>query len=131
MSLVAAFLEARATLGLEDGPVDGAALKRAYRKKVLEHAPDRDPEGFRRVRDAFELLGDPRERAQAMLLGRLPALDPPAPPPLSPDAPMQSGAAALALLRALAGHLDAALLLTPERTAKKPAKKNPKGPKSP
>ena len=42
-------------LGLQ-GPVPHAALKRAYLKSVRRHPPERDPEGFRRVRDAFEWL---------------------------------------------------------------------------
>jgi hypothetical protein len=38
------------------GPVPQSALKRAYLKAVRKHPPERDPEGFRRVRDAFEWL---------------------------------------------------------------------------
>ncbi len=42
-------------LGLA-GPVPPAALKRAYLKAVRKHPPERDPDGFRRVRDAYEWL---------------------------------------------------------------------------
>jgi len=47
--------EARAILGLE-GPVSPDELKRAYLKSVKAHSPERDPEGFRRVREAFDWL---------------------------------------------------------------------------
>ena len=44
-------------LGLE-APTSAEQVRRAYLKAVRIHSPERDPEGFRRVRDAYELLKD-------------------------------------------------------------------------
>ena len=33
---------------------DEAAIKKAYAARIREHRPDRDPEGFRAVRAAYE-----------------------------------------------------------------------------
>lgn len=37
-------------------PTSEEAIRRAYLKGVRAHPPERDPEGFRRVREAYELL---------------------------------------------------------------------------
>lgn len=50
-------------------------IRAAYLRKVKEHPPDRSPAEFERVRDAYELLRDPRRRAQQILL----CMDPDAP----------------------------------------------------
>lgn len=42
---------------------DARAIKRAYHKLLKRHKPDSDPEGFRRLRDAFEVASE----AEAML----------------------------------------------------------------
>ncbi|HEX2870775.1 MAG TPA: J domain-containing protein [Polyangiaceae bacterium] len=42
-------------LGLSGEPTP-ADVRRAYLRQVKAHPPERDPEGFRRVREAFELL---------------------------------------------------------------------------
>jgi hypothetical protein len=97
MTLLSPFEEARASLGLGTGEVDEAAIKRAYRKAVAEHPPDRDPEVFRRVREAYELLRDPCASARTMLLQPLPQVPPPAPPEVPPPPPR--GGIALTLLR--------------------------------
>jgi hypothetical protein len=39
-------------------PTSAEAIRRAYLRSVRAHPPERDPEGFRRVRDAYELLKD-------------------------------------------------------------------------
>ncbi|GEM_PF-2856705 len=39
-------------------------LKRAYCRAVRQHPPEADPEGFRRIREAWETLNDPRSRSQ-------------------------------------------------------------------
>ena len=44
------------------------AIRAAYLKKVKEHPPDRDPEAFERIRDAYETLRYPRRRIQSDLL---------------------------------------------------------------
>jgi hypothetical protein len=42
-------------LGLAPG-AERAAIKRAYAVLLKQHRPDQDPEGFRRIRDAYEWL---------------------------------------------------------------------------
>ncbi|NOY91149.1 MAG: J domain-containing protein [Deltaproteobacteria bacterium] len=46
--------EARELLEL-GADADGRAIRRAYLRAVKRHSPERDPEGFARVREAFEL----------------------------------------------------------------------------
>ena len=43
-------------------------IRAAYLRKVKEYPPDRAPREFERVRDAYEMLRDPRSRTRAMLL---------------------------------------------------------------
>ncbi|HEV2960684.1 MAG TPA: DnaJ domain-containing protein [Candidatus Angelobacter sp.] len=43
-------------------------IRAAYLQKVKEFPPDRSPAEFERVRDAYEKLRDPRQRARNMLL---------------------------------------------------------------
>jgi curved DNA-binding protein CbpA len=50
-------------------------IRAAYLRQVKEHSPERDPEGFERVRDAYAVLRDPQRRTQRLLL----AADPEAP----------------------------------------------------
>jgi hypothetical protein len=110
MSVLDLFSRAREVL--EVGPEeDAAAVKRAYRRKVHAHPPDTDPEGFRRVRGAFELLSDPGAHAEAILLRPTPAVA--APPALAPRAPLPPGALPLAILRVIASQLDADELCRP------------------
>ena len=44
-------------------------IRTAYLERVKEFPPDRAPEGFERIRDAYDALRDPRTRAKAMLFG--------------------------------------------------------------
>jgi hypothetical protein len=97
MSLTTPFEEARAALGLGPAEHDAAVIKQAYRRAVAKHPPDVDPDAFRRVRDAYELLRDPWARAKEVLHRPLPQVPPPAPPAEPTAAP--PGAAAVALLR--------------------------------
>ena len=108
MSVVQPYLEARAALGVtpEASPSD---VKSAYRRLVLEHPPDTDPEGFRQIRDAYELLTDTGVRAREILLRPLPAVAPPSLP--DPGGDTARGATAIALLRAVAARLDTNALL--------------------
>jgi curved DNA-binding protein CbpA len=50
-------------------------IRAAYLRKVKQFPPDRNPVEFERVRDAYELLRDRRQRMRRLLL----ALDPQAP----------------------------------------------------
>lgn len=69
-----------------------AEVRLAYLQLVRAHPPERDPEGFKRVREAYEVLRSPRKRAEVTLLelGDLSlALDPAtlreSPPPPPPE----------------------------------------------
>lgn len=53
-------------LGIAPGAGD-EAIREAYLGKVKAHPPDREPEAFERVRDAYEALKDPRSRARRVL----------------------------------------------------------------
>ena len=61
-----------AVLGLEPG-TQADAVRARYAALVKKHPPDRDPDAFQRIRDAFARLGDPRNVARERLFG---------PPPL-------------------------------------------------
>ena len=61
-----------AVLGLDES-ADDAAVRAAYLAAVRRSPPDRDPEGFRRIRAAYEALRDKERRLALRLFG---------PPPL-------------------------------------------------
>jgi len=68
------FSDPRAVLAV--GPeADDEQIRAAYLRKIKEYPPDRCPEEFERVRDAYELLRDRRQRSQLTLL----SCDPEAP----------------------------------------------------
>ncbi len=46
---------------------DDDGLRRAYLKKIREYPPDRDPEAFERIRDAYDILSNPLNRVRAQL----------------------------------------------------------------
>lgn len=50
-------------------------IRAAYLLKVKEYPPDRSPEQFERIRDAYQMLRDRRQRARHLLF----AVDPRAP----------------------------------------------------
>ena len=43
-------------------------IRAAYLRKVKEHPPERSPEEFEKIRDAYETLKDPRVRMRNLLL---------------------------------------------------------------
>ena len=45
------------------------AVRAAYLRKVQEHPPDRDPDLFEQIRDAYQLMRDPALRARSILEG--------------------------------------------------------------
>jgi curved DNA-binding protein CbpA len=113
------FAEAREVLGVpHDG--DAQVIRRAYRKAVAASPPDRDPEGFRRIRDAYELLSDPLARAEKILFHPVPH----EPPPPLPQLPVSSapGPLCLSLLRAALGRMtrDAILGAPSDKKGAKP-----------
>jgi hypothetical protein len=57
----------RDILGVPEGAGD-AEIHAAYLRKVKEHPPDRSPEEFEKIRDAYQALRDPRRRTREMLL---------------------------------------------------------------
>jgi len=61
-------------------------IRRAYFQLVREHPPEREPEQFKRIRAAYEILRDPLQRAEWDLFV---AIQPPPPlpsrRPLKPD----------------------------------------------
>jgi curved DNA-binding protein CbpA len=59
-----------AVLGLEP-TVDPAAIKQAYFAALRQHPPHTDPEGFRRVRTAYEALATAKERSRTYWLAPL------------------------------------------------------------
>jgi curved DNA-binding protein CbpA len=62
-----------AVLGLEE-TADDEAVRAAYLAALRTSPPDRDPEGFRRIRAAYEALQD-KERRLALRLFGPPPLD--------------------------------------------------------
>lgn len=57
-------------IGTEAGQEE---IRSAYLSKVKEFPPDRAAREFERVRDAYEMLGDPRQRIRSMLMAGNPA----------------------------------------------------------
>jgi curved DNA-binding protein CbpA len=53
-------------LGVESNATE-AEIKQAYFALVREHSPERDPEGFKRIRAAYEKLRAGGERAETDL----------------------------------------------------------------
>jgi curved DNA-binding protein CbpA len=62
-----------AVLGLDE-TADDAAIRAAYLAALRDSPPDRDPEGFRRIREAYEALRNTESRLALRLFG---------PPPLA------------------------------------------------
>ncbi len=60
-----------AALGIEE-TADDAAVRAAYLAAVRRSPPDRDPEGFRRVREAYEAVRDEERRLALRLFGPAP-----------------------------------------------------------
>lgn len=60
-----------AILGLDDTAND-EAVRAAYLAAVRRSPPDRDPEGFRRIRAAYEALRDAESRLALRLFGPAP-----------------------------------------------------------
>ena len=60
-------MDAIEVLGLPENAGD-EDIRAAYLRKVKEHPPDRSPEEFEKIRDAYETLRDPRKRMRSMML---------------------------------------------------------------
>jgi len=60
-----------AVLGIEE-TADDDEVRAAYLAAVRRSPPDRDPEGFRRVREAYEAVRDEERRLALRLFGPVP-----------------------------------------------------------
>jgi curved DNA-binding protein CbpA len=67
-------MDAREVLGIPSQAGD-EEIRAAYLRKVKEHPPEQSPAEFERIRDAYEILRDPRRRIR----DRLFSADPHAP----------------------------------------------------
>jgi curved DNA-binding protein CbpA len=65
-------VDAREILGISRQAGD-EEIRAAYLRKVKEHPPERSPEEFEKVRDAYQTLRDPRRRMRDVLLYPNPA----------------------------------------------------------
>ncbi len=57
-------------LGIDPAVDDDEEIRKAYLRAVRDHPPDRDGEGFQRVRRAFETLRDRSARVDMKLFPR-------------------------------------------------------------
>lgn len=105
MNLFEVFQSAYEEFDLEIG-ADARSVKRAYRMKIKAHPPDKDPERFRKIRKAYELITEPYEPVHNLLNHPTPLIDPPKKPKVS--APPEIYAL---LLRRIAQKIDAKDLL--------------------
>jgi curved DNA-binding protein CbpA len=55
-----------------DPTADDEAVRAAYLAAVRRSPPDRDPEGFRRVREAYDAVRDEERRLALLLFGPAP-----------------------------------------------------------
>ena len=76
--------EARSLLGI-DRSTDSATARRAYLRLLKQHPPERDPEGFKRVRAAYEAVQPFLQAASALQVAEPPPTSP------APTAPMATG----------------------------------------
>jgi curved DNA-binding protein CbpA len=60
-----------AVLGVDE-TADDEAVRAAYLTALRASPPDRDPAGFRRIRDAYEALRDKEQRLALWLFGPQP-----------------------------------------------------------
>ena len=58
-----------------DETANDEMIREAYIVALRISPPDRDPEGFRRIRDAYEQLRDPERRLALRLFGPAPLTD--------------------------------------------------------
>ena len=60
--------EACSILGIASDATD-EEIRARYRELVKRNPPERDPDGFQRIRAAYELCRDPQSRARERVLG--------------------------------------------------------------
>jgi curved DNA-binding protein CbpA len=59
-------MDPRAILGIGEDAGDDE-IRAAYLRLVKEHPPEASPEQFERIRDAYDILRDPKRRTRNML----------------------------------------------------------------
>ena len=64
-------MDPREVLGIPPNATE-EQIRAAYLAKVKEHSPERSPEEFERIRDAYEAMRDPHRRARYLLLSANP-----------------------------------------------------------
>jgi hypothetical protein len=112
-------------LGVEPG-AEPDTIRRAYLRKVKVHKPEVDPDGFKRVREAFEVLGrwaafQAHLRRQQTESAPEPGAAPPAPAPEPPPsseaspAPLPAAAAISTAPSSASKWAEVAELLTAKR----------------
>lgn len=78
--------EARELLGVEPG-ADSRAVRKAYLRLLKRHKPETDPEGFQRLREAFELAQRLAEAEPHSAIPTTPSVEPLPPPHTEPSPP--------------------------------------------
>jgi curved DNA-binding protein CbpA len=56
-------------LGLDPSRTTDEAVQRAYKEAIRRHPPDRDPQTFERIRNAYEQIKNERDRLRLRLFG--------------------------------------------------------------
>ena len=51
---------------------DDDEIRAAYQRAIVAHPPDRDPDGFQKVREAFDAVRDEETRIEMRLFGPKP-----------------------------------------------------------
>ncbi len=95
MSILDPLRRAAEKLGVDVEASEASELKRGYRRALSKSPPDRDPEGFRAVRSAYETLMDPSKVLRGWIDSAAPHVEvPPSPLEAEPE-----GATMRAILR--------------------------------
>lgn len=82
--------KARALLGIDDA-AEGQTIRRAYLRRLREFRPERDPQGFQRLRAAYELLTSEARTAPDSMPATI-AIELASGPPNQPDSPAAGAA---------------------------------------
>lgn len=56
-------------LGVDSGNATDETIRKAYMEAIKKHPPDRDPEMFEKIRNAYDLIDVEQKRIQIELFG--------------------------------------------------------------